>query len=499
LTETDLAVLPRDSLFAVADSVDLEKAYETVLGVVEEIDPKAAETFRANLERAEVQGGLKLTEDILRPLGNRWYLYDSPGEGGLLTGLTLVVSLQDAQAAADTQAKILRLVEAAREQQPGQPRRLRIQKLAFAGHPLYILLVGGDFVLAPAWCVTDKYLVVTLYPEALKGFLKRGPAFQPLAQVPEVRAALAGDGETLALLYTDTPRLFDMRYPLLTVFAEFGANKLRQEGIDIPAGLLPSAQSIRPHLRPSVTTVRRTRAGVEVVSRQVLPGNLSLLTSPVAIAVLLPAIQRVRMAAMRTQSMNNLKQIALTMHNYHDNHNHFPPAYRAGPKGKPLLSWRVLLLPYLGEPGLYHEFHLDEPWDSEHNKKLIDRMPKVYRSPASQAPPGMTIYETVRGPSTVFPGAKGIPLTDIPDGSSNTIMVVEVSDRKAVIWTKPDDFELNEKNPLDGLGGLWPGGFLAALCDGSVRMIRNTIDPKVLLNLFNRNDGNVIPSDAFQG
>ena len=185
LTAADLAVIPRDATFAVAKSVDLEKAFATVLGVVEKIDPKAAEAFRKNLEQAEGQVGLKLNDDVLRPLGNTWCLFDSPGEGGMFTGLTAVVSLKDAKAAADTQAKLLRLVEAARGQQPDPRRGPRIEKVAFAHHTIYVLDVRErDFPLAPAWCVTDKHLIVALFPEAIKAFLSRGKAFQPLTQVP---------------------------------------------------------------------------------------------------------------------------------------------------------------------------------------------------------------------------------------------------------------------------------------------------------------------------
>ena len=88
--------------------------------------------------------------------------------------------------------------------------------------------------------------------------------------------------------------------------------------------------------------------------------------------------------AARTVCINNLKQIGLAMHNYHDRHKSLPSAYTVDKAGKPLLSWRVLILPYLDQEALYKEFHLDEPWDSEHNKPLSAMVVKVYRSPASR-------------------------------------------------------------------------------------------------------------------
>jgi hypothetical protein len=286
-----------------------------------------------------------------------------------------------------------------------------------------------------------------------------------------------------------------LAYPFLPVFFHRAASAMRHEGIDLPAGLMPTAGSIRRHLGPSVSVVWRTPAGIEAVSRQTLPGSMGLSTLPIAAGLLVPAVQKTREAAARVQSQNNLKQIGLAIHGYQDAYRSFPPAYRASKDGKPLLSWRVLILPFIEQENLYREFHLDEPWDSEHNKKLIDRMPKTYRSPASSAAPGMTNYLTVRGKDTAFPGEQGVKIAEITDGLSNTIMLVEASDRKAVIWTKPDDLEFNEKNPIDGLLGLWSGGFQAALCDGSVRMIKRTIDPDVLKNLFIRNDGNPLPPD----
>ena len=94
-------------------------------------------------------------------------------------------------------------------------------------------------------------------------------------------------------------------------------------------------------------------------------------------ALLRPA----RMAAARTDCINNLKQIGLALHNYHTKHDTFPPAYSRGKDGKPLLSWRVLVLPFLGEQALYDQFHLDEAWDSPHNRTLISKMPAAYSVP----------------------------------------------------------------------------------------------------------------------
>jgi hypothetical protein len=200
-------------------------------------------------------------------------------------------------------------------------------------------------------------------------------------------------------------------------------------------------------------------------------------------------------AARQSESMNQLKHIALAMHNYHDVRKMFPPAYLADKNAKPLLSWRVLILPYLDQNSLYREFHLNEPWDSQHNKKLIERMPAAYRSPGSKTAPGMTNYLTVRAPNAVFPGKDGVSIRQITDGTSNTIMVVEASDQKAVVWTKPDDFEYNDADPLlAGLIGLRPKGFLAALCDGSALLIPSSVEKETLRRLFVRNDGKPIPS-----
>jgi hypothetical protein len=190
---------------------------------------------------------------------------------------------------------------------------------------------------------------------------------------------------------------------------------------------------------------------------------------------------------------NNLKQIGLAMHNYHDTFNHFPAADGNGepaPGQKTGLSWRVYILPFLEEAPLYNEFHLDEPWDSDHNKALIARMPTVYQVPGIDAP-GETSVHVFASPDTPFDPAKPTSMRDILDGTSNTLMAVVAGPETAVPWTKPGGLEFDAANPLTALGTLGPE-FLALLCDGSVRSISSEIDAAIFSLLVQHRDGQAI-------
>jgi hypothetical protein len=199
------------------------------------------------------------------------------------------------------------------------------------------------------------------------------------------------------------------------------------------------------------------------------------------------------LAALRRKSQENLKQIGLGLHNYHDAHNRFPAPAIYGKDGKPLLSWRVVLLPYLEEDKLYKEFKLDEPWDSEHNKKLLARIPRVYaplRVKTDVA--GGTFYQAIVGMDAGFEPGKQLRIgPDYPDGTSNTILVVEAG--SAVPWTKPEDLPFVADQALPKFGGLFDGHFHALTADGFVRLISRKFDEKQLRLAITRSDG--IPFD----
>ena len=235
-----------------------------------------------------------------------------------------------------------------------------------------------------------------------------------------------------------------------------------------------------------LNTTKVTQKGEDVTLTAALPDDSGIQM----VALLVPAIMQSREAARRSMGKNNLKQIILAFHNYHDVHKHFPPAVFMGPDGKTPHSWRVAILPYLDQQLLYDEYHLDEPWDSEHNKKVLAKMPAVFRNPNADGDPNNSSYFGVVGKNTAFGNKAGVRIRDITDGTSNTIAVVEA--KRDIPWTKPEDIQYDGKK-LPKFGGFHQGGYYVALCDGAVRFIAEYIDPKTLKILLEINDGQPLP------
>jgi RNA polymerase sigma factor (sigma-70 family) len=193
----------------------------------------------------------------------------------------------------------------------------------------------------------------------------------------------------------------------------------------------------------------------------------------------------------RQRPVDNMKMLGLAMHNYHATYGTFPPAAVYSMDGKPLLSWRVLLLPYLDQRALFSQFKLDEPWDGPTNRKLLEKMPDIYAPPRGKGKEThATVYQVFTGPGTVFPSPKASRIADITDGTSNTILIVEAVE--TVPWTKPADLPYDPKNPLPKLGSVSKEGFWTTFADGSVRFFKHTIKEATLRALITSNGGEII-------
>lgn len=211
----------------------------------------------------------------------------------------------------------------------------------------------------------------------------------------------------------------------------------------------------------------------------------------ILVALLLPAVQAAREAARRTQCNTNLRQIGLALQNYHDVHNTFPPAYIADANGKPMHSWRVLILPYMEQKPLYDRYNFDEPWDGPNNRQLADLVPPSYRCPADPAAPGSnsTNYAAITGPGTMFDGETATTIRSITDGTSNTIMVVETT--AGMNWMEPRDLDVDQMtlrpnaSPAE-ISSHHPGGANVVFADGHTAFLRESILGQVLRALITK-------------
>jgi hypothetical protein len=212
------------------------------------------------------------------------------------------------------------------------------------------------------------------------------------------------------------------------------------------------------------------------------------------------SVVRFKRKANQEVSKQNLKQLADALHRYDDEHKRLPDHAIVDQKtGEPLLSWRVALLPFLGENELYDKIRLDEPWDSKHNRQFWDRMPSVYQLPGKPND-GTTYYQVFHGDGALFckvekhaDGWRGTKYTidRIPDGSSNTVFAVEAAN--PVNWMKPQDIPFKESKDgvsLDVLGDHWGDGtWQVVTCDAVVRSPGRSVSPTTLQWAIMPNDG----------
>jgi prepilin-type processing-associated H-X9-DG protein len=214
----------------------------------------------------------------------------------------------------------------------------------------------------------------------------------------------------------------------------------------------------------------------------------------ILIALLVPAVHASREAARQAMCANHLKQIGLALAAYQEAHGCLPPACITDETGKPMHSWRVLILPFLDQKALYDLYDFDEPWDSPNNRMVTNTPLVFFQCPsAGQTNRPETNYVMIVGPETIAYENSAVRVSDITDGASNTIMVVETAE-PGIHWAEPRDLKFNELNLRindgsgRGIGSRHSGRANVVFCDGSVRSLSNSTEPEMLRRLINRKD-----------
>lgn len=262
-----------------------------------------------------------------------------------------------------------------------------------------------------------------------------------------------------------------------------------------------------PSVKPSMSPGTAAAAGAGIGTVLLIVGVVGLVVllgcGGVAAALLIPAFAKAKEAAKRAQSMNNEKQILLALHNYHDTYQTLPPAYIADKDGKPMHSWRVLILPFVEQQALYSQYDFSKPWDSPENMAIANTMPPVYRSPfdaENKQTFNHTSYLFFTGKESAFDGSNPSSFGRITDGLSNTLALCEVNN-SGVVWTQPSDLDTAQLDfMIRKLDAQQPGqinsalsdGVIVGFLDGSVRTISNRANPEQLRSAADPDDGRAV-------
>ncbi|MFY9251905.1 MAG: DUF1559 domain-containing protein [Fuerstiella sp.] len=205
--------------------------------------------------------------------------------------------------------------------------------------------------------------------------------------------------------------------------------------------------------------------------------------------LMLPLTRNARPAAYRTQCKNNLKQIGLALHNYHDAHGSFPPAYTVDANGNPLHSWRTLILPFVEQATLYNSIDLSKPWNDPVNQQAYETDLQCYRCPSTELQSGYTNYMAITAEGGCFDSETPRSLADIKDGTSYTLIVIEVPAEESTHWMAPVDAGEALARRMQSAH---TGGAQGLLADGSVRFLSENLAEETKTALISINDGEMV-------
>ncbi len=536
MTIKDLPPLPQQLSSFMAYSFDSAKAVQTLYDTAVELE-KVMSPDTANVSSARAmakeQLGLDVIDDLLSGLGNVNCVYNDEAQTGFGIAPALLVNVKDA-GKLNTALEHL-LVELLPQMSKGNAKGVMSEKNGTKTYVVEIPLGG----LSPAISVSDKWLCVSILPQPVMAFNLRVqrelPTWEVATLPKETSAAIPASFTGLTIV--DPRSTYRMIVGLAPMAAGFGQtaltqskyllNRPEQEGPFVPPPMifkmsdLPPAELVTKWLYPNVAYSVVDENGLTTRTTSSVPGlpvpgggggASSVAVPAVLVALLLPAVQQAREAARRSQSKNNLKQIVLALHNYHETFNGFP----AGTvENKDLgveerLSWMVSILPFMEQAPLYNQIDMKEGHASATNAPLLLNAIPTYLNPGLPAAAEATHYVgiggiTEEGPTAKLPsqiaGVFGYDrktrIADITDGTSNTIIVAE-STGSTGPWGQGGTSTIRAftKQPYingpDGIGGPFHGGCNMAMADGSVRFVSENIDPKVVEALSTIQGGEVV-------
>jgi len=261
----------------------------------------------------------------------------------------------------------------------------------------------------------------------------------------------------------------------------------------------PEERTARPRHRVASSTVLRV---VLIVGAAITASTVLLV---LLFALVFPAVSSARRSAQKSKSAENMRKLALAMLAYEADHGRFPPAYIADDKGRPMHSWRVLLLPYLGYDHLYDKYDFDVPWDDPKNMEILSWMPEVFACPADPDAivASETSYMVIVGDHSMFPGADSVTRLDVTDGLDRTIMLVQTP-ASGVCWLEPRDLDMDQMQfvvngrPGFEIGSHLPGGAWVATANGKTHFVPNATLPQVVHDLVTIDGGELIPDNLPQ-
>ncbi len=435
--------------------------------------------------------GLRLKEDVLDHLDGSILIHGNLDSGNPTGDWMIQIGISDEMSFFDNlqtfNEKLAGLIE--------EDENTKFATNEVDGTEVHSIQVASDFgfIPEPIWFLRDGRLCIGLDQETVEKWittptepLSADESFQQLL----AQARQAGLEQPLSVSRVD----FASAIRLLMSFSSM----LGMADAPFKASDLPPTEVLINGLEPSVSLTFRTADGFEILARQTIPSAAPGATLASAAVFGAPRVLRIQTAAKQSMSKNNMRQIMVATHFYHDAHLALPALFNQDKTGKPLLSWRVHILPYIEQDEFYKQFHLDEPWDSEHNIKLVEKMPEVFRHPKLKLEPGQTAYVGLIGLHMAWQLPKddkqmptGMTLEAIRDldGCGHTIALVEVNAEHAVVWTKPEDLNIDDLELIEKLTGIWQKGMIFSTWDASIRSFPSIPDDEKLRQLFRVDDG----------